>query len=79
MCGSRRNNDATREVWEEKSTGNVAFDEYRADTLRRLEDEFNAFQEFLEQLRLAKDKEEFDKFMTSRKQTGPDPSAPTPG
>ena len=47
-------------------SGNMAFDEYRQDTLKRLEDEFGEFQDFLEQLRMAKDKEEFDKFMSSR-------------
>ncbi len=47
-------------------SGNMAFDEYRQDTLKRLEDEFDEFQDFLEQLRMAKDKEEFDKFMSSR-------------
>ena len=47
-------------------SGNMAFDEYRQDTLKRLEDEFGEFQSFLDQLRMAKDKEEFDKFMSSR-------------
>ncbi len=47
-------------------SGNMAFDEYRQDTLKRLEDEFGEFQTFLDQLRMAKDKEEFDKFMSSR-------------
>src|ERR671923_901970 len=35
------------------SSGNRAFDEYRADTLRRLEEEQREFREFLERLRLA--------------------------
>lgn len=51
------------------SSGNMAFDEYRQDTLKRLEDEFGEFQNFLEQLRMAKDKQEFDKFMSSRDTT----------
>ena len=51
------------------ASGNRAFDEYRAETLKRLEDEFDEFQDFLEQLRAARDKEEFDKFMASRGKT----------
>lgn len=48
------------------SSGNHAFDEYREETLRRLEDEQEAFKEFLERLRHAKDKAEFDQFMADR-------------
>ena len=59
--GERRSHDGHT-----RSSGNAAFDEYRAETLKRLEDEFDEFQVFLEQLRLAKDKEEFDRFMASR-------------
>ena len=47
-------------------TGNTAFDTYREETLRRLEEERDAFLGFLDQLRAAKDKAEFDQFMTSR-------------
>lgn len=46
-----------------RSSGNTAFDAYKADTLQRLEDEQRAFEEFLERLRAAKDKSEFDQFM----------------
>jgi hypothetical protein len=49
------------------SSGNRAFDEYRAETLRRLEDEQREFREFLERLRMAKDKAEFDQFMADRR------------
>jgi hypothetical protein len=48
------------------SSGNHAFDEYRAETLRRLEQEQREFMEFLNHLRHAKDKVEFDQFMTER-------------
>lgn len=51
-------------------TGNAAFDEYRAETLRRLEDEQTAFQSFLERLRRAKDQAEFDQFMSDRRRNG---------
>ncbi|WP_134724580.1 DUF2852 domain-containing protein [Paracoccus luteus] len=49
------------------STGNVAFDAYRDETLKRLEDEHRAFVDFLAKLREAKDKAEFDQFMAERR------------
>jgi len=49
------------------SSGNRAFDEYRAETLRRLEEEQREFREFLDRLRDAKDKTEFDQFMADRR------------
>ena len=49
-----------------RSTGNSAFDAYKADTLRRLEEEQENFEAFLERLRDAKDKAEFDQFMDER-------------
>ena len=48
------------------SSGNRAFDEYRAETLRRLEEEQREFIEFLDRLRHARDKAEFDQFMADR-------------
>ena len=48
-------------------TGNYAFDEYREETLRRLEEEAEHFKGFLDKLRMAKDKAEFEQFMTERK------------
>jgi hypothetical protein len=59
------------------SSGNHAFDEYRAETLKRLEQEQREFREFLERLRFAKDKAEFDQFMTERRNR-PAPDAPPP-
>lgn len=50
------------------SSGNRAFDEYRTETLRRLEEEQVEFRDFLDRLRHAKDKEEFDQFMAQHKQ-----------
>ena len=55
-----------------RSTGNSAFDAYRADTLRRLEEEQEKFEAFLERLRDAKDKAEFDQFMDERAQNSED-------
>ena len=49
-----------------RSSGNMAFDAYKSETLRRLEEEQDAFESFLERLRAAKDKAEFDQFMEDR-------------
>lgn len=59
------------------SSGNGAFDEYRSETLRRLEDEQREFKDFLHRLRMAKDKAEFDQFMAERRDR-PTPDAPPP-
>jgi hypothetical protein len=53
------------------SSGNRAFDDYRTETLRRLEEEQKEFRDFLERLRFAKDKTEFDQFMTERRNRRP--------
>jgi Protein of unknown function (DUF2852) len=58
-------------------SGNRAFDEYRADTLKRLEEEQREFKDFLERLRMAKDKAEFDEFMAERRNR-PEPATPPP-
>ena len=54
------------------ATGNMAFDEYRARELKRLEEERRKidamraeFEEFLNEVRRAKDQEEFERFMTA--------------
>ncbi|KPH81646.1 MULTISPECIES: DUF2852 domain-containing protein [Bosea] len=57
------------------SSGNHAFDEYRQETLRRLEDEQKEFQDFLGRLRMARDKAEFDQFMADRRGNGAEPQA----
>lgn len=57
------------------SSGNRAFDEYRSETLKRLEEEQREFRDFLDRLRFAKDKTEFDQFMTERRNR-PAPEAP---
>jgi hypothetical protein len=56
------------------TSGNRAFDEYRTETLRRLEEEQRDFLAFLERLRHAKDKAEFDEFMAERRRRPPEPS-----
>jgi hypothetical protein len=49
-----------------QSSGNTAFDAYKDSTLKRLEEEQAAFAAFLQRLRDAKDKQEFDSFMEDR-------------
>jgi hypothetical protein len=61
--GAGRCGDRSR--WE--SSGNRAFDDYRTETLKRLEDEKRDFAEFLDRLRFAKDKAEFDDFLADRR------------
>ena len=55
------------------SSGNAAFDDYRAEQLKRLEEErkrldeeISAFHEHMRNLRMARDREEFDRFMRDR-------------
>ena len=64
--------------WAPPSSGNHAFDEYRTETLRRLEEEQREFRDFLDRLRFAKDKSEFDQFMAERRNRPPAPEAPQP-
>ena len=59
------------------SSGNRAFDDYRSETLRRLEDEQREFKDFLERLRFAKDKTEFDSFMAERRNRPPQDNPPS--
>jgi hypothetical protein len=59
------------------SSGNYAFDEYRAETLRRLEEEQREFMTFLDRLRHAKDKAEFDQFMAEHRRPSNGPQAQT--
>ena len=78
--GRRERWERKRERWERKMqhwaghrghglrpSGNYAFDEYREEALRRLEEEANEFREFLDRLRAAKDRAEFDEFMRDRR------------
>jgi hypothetical protein len=61
------------------ATGNHAFDEWRSAELERLEEEYRKlvaaerdFAEFMENLRRARDREEFERFMNARRdQQGP--------
>ncbi len=63
------------------TSGNRAFDDYRAETLKRLEEEQHEFKDFLARLRFARDRSEFDQFMNERRNRPFEPgsqSEPTP-
>jgi hypothetical protein len=60
------------------SSGNRAFDEYRSDTIKRLEQEQREFRDFLDRLRFAKDKTEFDQFMAERRSPSNDAGSQAP-
>lgn len=49
-----------------RSTGNAAFDHYKADTIARLEREQAEFESFLIRLRESRDKAEFDQYLDER-------------
>jgi predicted membrane metal-binding protein len=46
---------------------NGAFEDYRAETLRRLDEESGKFREFLERLRKSRDRREFEAYMSARR------------
>jgi len=75
MARWQRRHNGERWAGGRSSSGNRAFDEYREETLRRLEAEQREFMSFLDRLRLAKDKAEFDQFLAERRQR---PDAPQP-
>ena len=61
-----------------RRTGNVAFDDWRDAELKRIEEErkkldemLGEFDDYLRELRRAKDQEEFDAFMSKRSNRGP--------
>jgi hypothetical protein len=65
------------------SSGNSAFDEWRKSELERLEEERRKldaaqreFADHLNNLRRAKDREEFERFMNARNSQGPSPTGP---
>ena len=56
-----------------QSSGNAAFDDYRNEQLkrldeerRRLNEEIHEFHEYMRTLRMARDREEFDRYMRGR-------------
>jgi len=50
-----------------QSSGNAAFDDYKAATLRDLEEQQAEFADYVDHLRQARDREEFEHFMKSKK------------
>lgn len=88
-CGHHRHRDhawGRHAMRAGQPTGNHAFDSYKAEALRRLEEEQEAFETFLQRLRNSKDKAEFDAFMEERARTtvaqdatGADAPTPDPG
>ncbi|MCV2868605.1 DUF2852 domain-containing protein [Defluviimonas sp. WL0002] len=59
-----------------RSSGNTAFDTYKADTLDRLEREQEEFEAFLKRLRESKDKSEFDQYLDERARAARDGGDP---
>lgn len=64
-CSHRRNSARNHFTG---STGNVAFNSYRDETLKRLEEEHREFMAYMARLREARDKTEFDQFLTERRE-----------
>ncbi|MFT4099662.1 MAG: DUF2852 domain-containing protein [Burkholderiaceae bacterium] len=69
-CRHRNRRDHGPDAHAFAPTGNAAFDAYRAETLKRLEQEHREFLDFLQKLREARDKAEFDQFMQQRRSEG---------
>ncbi|WBU55658.1 DUF2852 domain-containing protein [Paracoccus sediminicola] len=73
MIGSNRmfscQKSSSRRYRRPASSGNSAFDAYREETLKRMEQEHEEFMAFMARLREARDKAEFDQFMKERRDT----------
>ncbi|HVB89315.1 MAG TPA: DUF2852 domain-containing protein [Beijerinckiaceae bacterium] len=83
-CSFRSAKGWRRHGWRPGRTGNTAFDDWRDGELARLEEERRKleaaereFSDYIENLRRAKDREEFDRFMRERK--GPGENSPPVG
>ncbi|MDR0808141.1 MAG: DUF2852 domain-containing protein [Gemmobacter sp.] len=84
FCCRRRTDHPTSGLrrWGYRGSGNAAFDSYKADMLKHLEEEQEAFESFLDRLRQAKDRREFESFMEERARKAaatPEPEAPAAG
>jgi hypothetical protein len=81
-CGHRGRGRAQRE-WRgfgPRSTGNAAFDDWRTAELARIEEERRKlwaaeqeFAEYMDSLKRARDREEFERFMNQRRNAPPPP------
>ncbi|MEO5805834.1 DUF2852 domain-containing protein [Devosia sp.] len=74
MGNHRHGRHQRQNYYASNSSGNAAFDEYRAEQLKRLEEErarldaeIDAFHDYMANLNKAKDREEFDRFMNDRR------------
>ena len=70
-CAGPGGRKRDRRMAEPAPSGNMVFDDYRRDMIRRLEQDHMDFQSFLDRLRRAKDKAEFDQFMAERGGSAP--------
>jgi hypothetical protein len=74
-CSSNKHHGGYgRQYYASTSSGNAAFDEYRSEQLKRLDEErarldaeVDAFHEYMANLNKAKDREEFDRFMNEHR------------
>lgn len=86
-CQGRQDQGASRSGWTPRSTsGNAAFDAYREEQLKRLDEErrkldreIDEFHEYLRNLHMARDREEFDRFMRDRQSRQPGSAADSSG
>jgi hypothetical protein len=92
-CGHRRREGADRQSADRpwggfgsgpRPTGNAAFDDWRAAELARIEEERRKlwaaereFADYMDGLKRARDREEFDRFMNQRR-SSPPPAGPAP-
>lgn len=81
FAGCRRGADRAHRWGHNARTGNVAFDDWREKELerlseerRRLDETLAEFDEYMRELRRAKDQEEFDRFMANRSRSTPTPT-----
>ncbi len=76
MMSCRKGDFSQWKKWPERArgTGNAAFDEYREETMHRLDQEAEEYRMFRDRLRRAKDQREFDQFMSERNGYKPQPS-----
>jgi hypothetical protein len=84
FAGCRRGADKAH-VWGNGNarTGNVAFDDWRekelerlAEERRKLDESLAEFDEYMRELRRAKDQEDFDRFMANRSRSTPAKTTP---
>jgi hypothetical protein len=76
-CGSARR-DGSHGCFEARASrdlGNSAFNDYRRETLKKLEDEAAEFRKFLDSLRRAADAADFEAFLKARRDNAPSPEA----